>query len=109
MDSGEKRLVPSMTSCRVFDLTASVNQLCDVFTSNETDYIFLMAWRSLPAKSIPPLIRKDELRGIGGVQLWQAAQMIVCDDENRSFSRVRRRRCMTVEARGSRNRSANSA
>jgi len=25
--------------------------------------------------------------------------MIVCDDENRSFSRVRRRRCMTVEAR----------
>ena len=26
-------------------------------------------------------------------------QMIVCDDENRSFSRVRRRRCMTVEAR----------
>ena len=38
------------------------------------------------------------------------AQMIVCDDENRSFSRVRRRRCMTVEARyGSRNRSGNSA
>jgi len=27
------------------------------------------------------------------------SQMIVCDDENRSFSRVRRRRCMTVEAR----------
>ncbi|MCY4264217.1 MAG: hypothetical protein OXE78_05120 [Gammaproteobacteria bacterium] len=26
------------------------------------------------------------------------AQMIVCSDENRSFSRVRRRRCMTVEA-----------
>lgn len=26
-------------------------------------------------------------------------QMIVCDDENRSFSRVRRRSCMTVEAR----------
>ena len=25
-------------------------------------------------------------------------QMIVCSDENRSFSRVRRRRCMTVEA-----------
>ena len=27
------------------------------------------------------------------------SQMIVCDDENRSFSRVRRRSCMTVEAR----------
>jgi hypothetical protein len=27
------------------------------------------------------------------------SQMIVCDDDNRSFSRVRRRRCMTVEAR----------
>ncbi len=25
-------------------------------------------------------------------------QMIVCSEENRSFSRVRRRRCMTVEA-----------
>ena len=27
------------------------------------------------------------------------SQMMVCDDETRSFSRVRRRRCMTVEAR----------
>ena len=37
------------------------------------------------------------------------SQMIVCDDENRSFSRVRRRSCMTVEARyGPRNRSGNS-
>ncbi|MGB1640618.1 MAG: hypothetical protein ACPHCV_06650, partial [Pseudohongiellaceae bacterium] len=27
------------------------------------------------------------------------SQMIVCDDENRSFSRVRRRSCMTMEAR----------
>ncbi len=26
------------------------------------------------------------------------AQMIVCSDQARSFSRVRRRRCMTVEA-----------
>lgn len=26
------------------------------------------------------------------------SQMIVCSDEDRSFSRVRRRRCMTVEA-----------
>ncbi|MCG8413778.1 MAG: hypothetical protein MI746_06110 [Pseudomonadales bacterium] len=26
------------------------------------------------------------------------SQMIVCSDQNRSFSRVRRRRCMTVEA-----------
>jgi len=25
------------------------------------------------------------------------AQMIVCSDENRAFSRVRRRQCMTVE------------
>ncbi len=27
------------------------------------------------------------------------AQMIVCSEDNRSFSRVRRRRCMTVEQR----------
>ena len=26
------------------------------------------------------------------------AQMIVCSDDNRTFSRIRRRRCMTVEA-----------
>ncbi len=47
---------------------------------------------------IPNFERMDEEQLAAYNNGKPLSQMIVCSEENRSFSRVRRRRCMTVEA-----------
>jgi uncharacterized lipoprotein YajG len=58
----------------------------------------LLTLAACQTSDIPDFERMNEAELAIYNQGRPVSQMIVCTDDSRSFSRVRRRRCMTVEA-----------